>query len=200
MSFKTDARIPATEPSLLDVFGPNISDEVKATNQRAAELSMDDMAKVMNPASTTDCITNDAATRYSTSIERLVKLREQLGGDSDRESTGYPLQQLTVFPASLGRTQYRLVPATMLVRPFAISSKAQQTADLVRESIESLLPQGVDERSITVTIEYTDPRTGVPRTKNVNFSQKSEDESIRRHLFSTNIGHRAGLHYAKAKK
>lgn len=53
MAVKTDARKSVAEPSLFDVFGPDVSDQVKAVNQRAAELSMDDMARVMDQAGCT---------------------------------------------------------------------------------------------------------------------------------------------------
>lgn len=47
MSVKTEAKKPATEISLFDTFGPDVSEQVQAINLRAAELSMDDMARVM---------------------------------------------------------------------------------------------------------------------------------------------------------
>lgn len=46
MSVKAEAKKSVSEPSLFSVFGPKISDQVKAVNQRAAELSMGDMAQI----------------------------------------------------------------------------------------------------------------------------------------------------------
>lgn len=38
------------EKSLIDIFGPNASEEAKEITRKAAEQSMDDMAKVINSA------------------------------------------------------------------------------------------------------------------------------------------------------
>ncbi|EMO7187228.1 hypothetical protein JHE03_00560 [Pluralibacter gergoviae] len=37
-----------SEPSLFEAFGANVSEQMKATNKRAAERSMENMARVLN--------------------------------------------------------------------------------------------------------------------------------------------------------
>ena len=36
------------EPSLFEAFGANVNEQMKAANKRAAERSMEDMARVLN--------------------------------------------------------------------------------------------------------------------------------------------------------
>ncbi|MDE8755062.1 hypothetical protein PZA22_11240 [Pectobacterium polaris] len=46
MSFERNAA--SAERSLMDIFGPDASDDAKAITERAAQLSMDDMANILN--------------------------------------------------------------------------------------------------------------------------------------------------------
>ncbi|BES84200.1 hypothetical protein PEC302107_37370 [Pectobacterium araliae] len=46
MSFERNAASP--ERSLMDIFGPDASNEAKTITERAAQLSMNDMANILN--------------------------------------------------------------------------------------------------------------------------------------------------------
>ncbi|MBN3194620.1 hypothetical protein [Pectobacterium versatile] len=58
MSFERNAA--SAERSLMDIFGPDASDDAKAITERAAQLSMDDMANILNAKkSSQNDLTND---------------------------------------------------------------------------------------------------------------------------------------------
>lgn len=56
MSFETETKVPVKR-GILSLFGSDASEEARAINRRAAKLSMDDMAAVMNAAN--DTVTSD---------------------------------------------------------------------------------------------------------------------------------------------
>lgn len=89
MSVETDARKSVAEPSLFDVFGPNVSEQVKKLNQRAAELSMDDMARVMDQ---TGCAVTSSWEPDGLKVGHAVGLSKHYGYMLDDVQYALPLQ------------------------------------------------------------------------------------------------------------
>ena len=170
MSVKTDAIKPVAEISLFDAFGPNVSEQVKAVNQRAAELSMDDMARVMG-------VTGSALRQSQTADEEGVScwplalpgLAHQVDEETDDcHSIDDGMAYISgVYQRWKKVNVYKANPPTML----HLSTASGKDRHVVQEAIESastnmqrLLDVGVDGRSMVIAIKYKDPQTGAPRT------------------------------------
>lgn len=94
MSVKTETK-PTARISLFDAFGPNVSEEVDAITQRAAELSMADMVQVMGlPAS------------GSMTLEEKVEAESALSWEDDKRILGLLSDDVAVHRLDTLRDDY----------------------------------------------------------------------------------------------
>ncbi|GKX43114.1 hypothetical protein SOASR015_21480 [Pectobacterium carotovorum subsp. carotovorum] len=173
MSVKIDAIKPAAEISLFDAFGPNVSEQVKVVNLKAAELSMDDMARVMG-------VTGAALKKPQFVGEEgvsclpfaLLGLAHQVDEKTDdHHSIDSSMAYGVGFRSRWNKVNISKVnPLTLtILRSSTVSSS--KDSHVIQEAIESastnmqrLLDVGVDSRSMVIAINYKDPQTGAPRT------------------------------------
>lgn len=157
MSAKTETTKPTAAISLFDAFGPNVSEQVKAINHRAAELSMDDMARVMG--------VTESAVNASNKVGEVNWLVGFSNGDD--EVLNATSDDLTVFASDI-KTRwgdfgaYKLDP---LLTGSASSPVRAKDSRVIERAVEStsaamqrLKDSGVDSRSMVVAINYTDPK------------------------------------------
>lgn len=223
MSFKTKTGSTTVEPSLLDVFGPSVSPEIEATNKRAAKLSMADISSVLNKYSRFEsAMPQDESEKY----QGVAGITVQTPLSNDEHATWMQICEHEIDPPPFGWSLR--VPEDFLVNikkttgtrhrrarnaiggrarqrqhsylVLAGETKAQQTAELVRERIEELIPQGVDQRTITVNIEFLDPETGIKRTIPAEYTPKLRGRVFPRGAKSDRKISRHGSIYSKEKK
>ncbi|HAS1009871.1 TPA: hypothetical protein QCH98_004073 [Enterobacter bugandensis] len=172
MSVKTEAIKPAAEISLFDVFGPNVSEQVQAINQRAAELSMDDMALVMGVKKSVKqkpAALDDGADSYDA-------LGAWLSSKENRASATFQIEPAYVKGFMVTPPEFvKGVPvvAESLIRPyFPVLRHSQQGIQAVMTAMSSKLHHlqgvGVDESKISVSIRYKDPKTGAFRSESLD--------------------------------
>lgn len=171
MSVKTEAIKPAAEISLFDAFGPNVSEQVQAINQRAAELSMDDMALVMGVKESVKkkpAALDDGADSYDA-------LAAWLSSKESRTSATFQIEPACVKGFMVTPPEFvkgAPVTAESLIRPyFPVLRSNQQGIQDVMASMSSTLHRlrgvGVDESKISVSIRYKDPKTGTFRLESL---------------------------------
>ncbi|QWT40909.1 hypothetical protein [Dickeya dadantii] len=189
MAVKTDAKKSVTEPSLFDVFGPNVSKQVKAVNQRAAELSMGDMARIMDQTGcavksswepevltvgqATGLSEGDSYTLHDRLLSHILQRNEMAAADaayglasySFLDNKGYEVNecQSNLWLKSISKlhaTDMSLVP---VIQSKGIM-KIRETMEQVWSNMNHLFDIGVDGRTMTVTVKYNDPKTEVPRS------------------------------------
>lgn len=177
MSAKTETTKPTATISLFDAFGPNVSEQVKAINHRAAELSMDDMARVMG-------VTKSAvnASDKVGEVNWLVGL-----SNGDEEVLNATSDDRTVFASGI-KTRWgdfgacKLDPLLTGSASSPVRAKDSRAIERAVESTSAamrrLKDSGVDSRSMVVAINYTDPETGAPRTVTVDNKPASGSGSV----------------------
>ena len=172
MSVKTEAIKPAAEISLFDAFGPKASEQVKAINQGAAELSMDDMALVMGAVEPvlkkplTVTVDEEGLNSWQLALQNLTRQLEDRPEEYFSENVGVACGH--GLKKNLNAVGVSTINPRMFLHPASVSSKGHHVVQSVIESASSnmqrLLDVGVDSRSFEVSIRYADPQTGAPRT------------------------------------
>lgn len=163
MSVKTEAIQPAAEISLFDAFGPNASEQVQAINQRAAELSMDDMARVMG-AKVSAKKKSELTTNFDVSADTLEVFRLWVKSKEDNTNasfaTSYPILKGCMIPP---QPLNHIVPAeAYMLLPYSTESDngKKDVLEALETKLRHLQDVGADTSTVTVTIRYKDPKTG----------------------------------------
>ncbi|HAV1851625.1 hypothetical protein [Enterobacter hormaechei] len=171
MSVKTEAKKPAAEISLFDAFGPDVSEQVQAINLRAAELSMDDMARVMCVADRSIEKNVKVGALCTAEFPEIAPPLIEHGEETLRQLEGirsgyYGLPDHNdhlVQPEGLNIHPTRIAPL-WLSHASKATSKIQDAIESASSNMRRLLDIGVDERTMVIAIKYSDPQTGVQRT------------------------------------
>lgn len=165
MSVKTEAKKSASEPSLFSVFGPKVSDQDKAVNQRAAELSMGDMAQIMGQSggaakASWEPVTVKVIHSTRAEVEQHNYLVNYLNTRFIHDKAAFsPQCRMYIPPYRTGASE------VMNLRSMRDISQTVNIVEQARTSVLRLLEVGVDGRSITATINYSDPQTGLTRSQ-----------------------------------
>ncbi|MFL7890243.1 hypothetical protein [Enterobacter pseudoroggenkampii] len=211
MSVKTEAIKPAAEISLFDAFGPNVSEQVQAINQRAAELSMDDMALVMGVTTTAKKKPEIAAASEDPDdahelLLRWLEFNEQKSGVSFR-TTSPLVKGYTTPPPDFCQ---RMPVAAGLVRPYIPVLRIGQQGiheviGAVSSKLHHLQSVGADESTFKVSIRYKDPKTGAFRHETLEADSATNPSPFHRTKLPTTKRSRRGgrelvMHTLTAKK
>ena len=181
MSVKTEPLKPASGISLFDAFGPNASEQAQAINQKAAELSMDDMARVMGLADKIQGTVDDHRTLMSGHHSELGSLISGLEVELVPDISALENAILSLRSHSLVVEAPRELKGYSTRNSLQWLSQASKSSRKIQESIESassnmqrLLDGGVDGRTMVIAIKYNDPQTGVPRTLSIEDEPMTE--------------------------
>lgn len=210
MSVKTEAIKPAAEISLFDAFGPNVSEQVQAINQKAAELSMDDMARVMGVKITAKKRPEIAAASEDRDETHDLLNRWVIGCEHEPRvflHTSSKLAKAYTMPPSDFRQM--LPVAETLVRqysPVLIGLQGiQEVIGAVPSKFYHLQSVGSDESTFKVFIHYyKDPRTGAFCHETLEADSAISLSPFDRHKFRNKKNRRSGheimMHTLTAKK
>ncbi|MFW7208649.1 MULTISPECIES: hypothetical protein [unclassified Enterobacter] len=185
MSAKTETTKPTPAITLFDAFGPNVSEEVKAINHRAAELSMDDMVKVMglqdSASKTTSKVKFETKSSFALDTSEMLSLlacfeEKQSTADlgSRLKKIGYDIAASRKQSENVQHVIFQMLnDPSMQRRPTITPTHSRgglvvkRAVDSAADQLQKLLDEGVDSRSISIAIKYQDPETGLTRTRTV---------------------------------
>ncbi|WP_436910441.1 hypothetical protein [Enterobacter kobei] len=169
MSVKTEAIKPAAEISLFDAFGPNVSEQVQAINQKAAELSMDDMARVMGVKESVKKkpVVPAALDEGAVSYDPIA----WLGSKECRSGVTFQISNLLVKGCQVSPPDFgKIVPTAASIAagymrlhtpyPLKVQQGVQEVMEAVSSKLHHLQGVGADESTFTVFIRYKEPKTG----------------------------------------
>jgi hypothetical protein len=176
---------------LFDVFGPRVSEQVKAVNQRAADLSMGDMARVMGQAgciakeswepevvtvgqtiglaALDDFMIDNNLQVFSTQSNKIGSAAYKTVVPDISHIQDYEVNRCGMFLNGLSK-RYPPVHIVPVMKPTLIAGftkgtkQVQDTMEQAWSNMSHLLDMGVDGRTMTVTIKYNDPKTEVLRS------------------------------------
>ncbi|KAE8276395.1 hypothetical protein [Enterobacter sp. C6] len=226
MSAKTETTKPTPAITLFDAFGPNVSEEVKAINHRAAELSMDDMVKVMglqdSASKTTSKVKFETKSSFALDTPEMLALLESFEEKHSAADLGSRLKKIG-YGIAASRKQsenvqhviFQMLNDPSIQRGPTITPTHSRRGLVVKRAVDSaadqlqkLLDEGVDSRSISIAIKYQDPETGLTRTRTVEddssgsagarvvFRRRTHERKVRK----TVRDYFADLHPAGSKK
>lgn len=185
MSAKTETTKPTAAISLFDAFGPNVSDQVKAINHRAAELSMDDMVQVMGLQNSASKVPSKVKVETKSSLALdTAGMLALLKYFEENQSTAVLSSRLNEmgFDFAFSRKPsehernvlFQMLNDPSILRGSTITSThsrgglvVKRAVDSAADQLQKLLNEGVDSRSISIAIKYQDPETGLTRTRTV---------------------------------
>jgi len=210
MSVKTEAIKPVAEISLFDAFGPNVGEQVQAINQRAAELSMGDMALVMGVK---ESVKQKPAllAEHDDGVDFNDTLSAWFDSKAFRTDATFQISPpcnlgLMVSPPQFGK-DFPL-PGAIARSYFPVLRTCQQGIQDVMGAVSSKLHHlqgvGVDESKITVSIRYKDPKTGAFRSESLDAESGINARALvtpkPRTRKTRKVGREVVMHYLASKK
>lgn len=226
MSAKTETTKPTAAISLFDAFGPNVSEEVKAINHRAAELSMDDMVKVMglqdSDSKAPSKVKVETKSSFALDTPEMLALLACFEGKHSTADLSSRLEKIG-FNVAVSRkpsehernVMFQMLNDPSILRGSTITPTnsrgglvVKRAVDSAADQLQKLLDEGVDSRSISIAIKYQDPETGLTRTRTVEddssgsagarvvFRRRTHERKVRK----TVRDYFADLHPAGSKK
>ncbi|EEY9751918.1 hypothetical protein E9G14_003211 [Escherichia coli] len=208
MSVKTEAIKPTAEISLFDAFGPNVSERVQAINRKAAELSMADMAQVMDVTlSSRKKLEVTAESKYILDFPQWLEVNARKPGVSF-DMKAYTSVEVKKMHVPDFR-QFLPVGANMLHTYSPIGKTGLQgihdyLIGAVSSKLHHLQGVGVDEGTFKILIRYEDAKTGAPRNDIVEAESTISPSSFTRLKPRVKKlrrkGHEMAMHALIAKK
>ncbi|MBA0217439.1 hypothetical protein H4F33_06370 [Pectobacterium brasiliense] len=158
MSFERNAA--SAERSLMDIFGPDASDDAKAITERAAQLSMSDMANILNAKTSSKNVLAVDINNHFHDVQWKAQIsRTHQIAEAWEHPVGIVLQQSA-------HTAMSFLQITEALEQLSVPHKPlDDYCAFLSKQYDKLLDGRVDLDSVTISLKYENPVTGKMATE-----------------------------------